>query len=111
MKALVVIAAAAVVFFVGELAHLQLLTSLWIPIFMLLFLAGFPLFAVVGQSSLFWGLFDMNLSPRASLPVRHYVATFRGKYDRSCSAQRTGTDGHSRDFIELVAGHCLRLAG
>jgi hypothetical protein len=75
VKALLFVTAAALVLLVGELAHLQLLTSLWIPLTMLLFLIGFPLFAVVGKSSLFWGLFDLDLSPRMRLPIRHFVAT------------------------------------
>jgi hypothetical protein len=75
MKALLILAAIVLVVSIGELAHLQLLASLWIPLAMLLFLAGFPLYAVVGESSLFWGLFDLDLSPRRRLPIRHFVAT------------------------------------
>jgi hypothetical protein len=75
MKALLLVAAAALVYSIAELANLQLLTMLWIPLTMLLFLIGFPLFAVVGQSSLFWGLFDLPLSPTKKLPIRLFVAT------------------------------------
>lgn len=75
MKALVLIAAMAFVVIIGELAHLQLLAAVWIPGAMLLFLVGFPLFAVVGKSDLFWGLFDLDLSPRMRLPIRNFVAT------------------------------------
>lgn len=75
MKAILVIAGAGLVLGIAELAHLQLLASLWIPLAMLLFVVGFPLFAVAGRSSLFWGLFDLPLSPRRRLPIRHYFVT------------------------------------
>lgn len=64
-----------VVVCIAVLAQSQLLAALWIPLAMLLFLVGFPLYAVAGKSSLFWGLFDLDLSPRRRLPIRHYFAT------------------------------------
>ena len=75
MKALLAVAGAALVLGIAELAHLQLLAALWIPFAMLLFLVAFPLYAVTGQSTLFWGLFDLPLSPNRRLPIRHYFVT------------------------------------
>jgi hypothetical protein len=75
MKWLSLVVGIAFLAFVAALAHIQLLEALWIPLAMLLFLVGFPLFAVAGKSSLFWGLFDLDLSPHRRLPIRHYFAT------------------------------------
>ena len=75
MKPLLLVAGAVLVLGVAELAHLQLLAALWIPFAMLLFLVAFPLYAVTGRSTLFWGLFDLNLSPTRRMPVRHYFVT------------------------------------
>jgi hypothetical protein len=75
MKVFLAAIAVALALAVGELEHLQLLTLLWIPLAMIGFLIAFPLYAVVGQSSLFHGLFDLDLSPRKRLPIRHFVAT------------------------------------
>ena len=75
MKWLSLLAGVVVVLSIAELAHLQLLVALWIPLAMLLFLVGFPLYAVAGKSSLLWGLFDLDLSPRLRLPIRQYFAT------------------------------------
>jgi hypothetical protein len=75
MKYLLFVIGIVAVALVAGLAHLQLLAALWIPLFMLLFLLGFPVYAVVGESSLFWGLFDLDLSCRLRLPIRHYFAT------------------------------------
>lgn len=75
MKWLSLLAGIVLVLCIAELAHFELLAALWIPLAMLLFLVGFPLYAVVGKSSLFWGLFDLDLSPRLRLPIRHFFAT------------------------------------
>jgi hypothetical protein len=75
MKFLFLLAGILAVAFITALAHLQLLAALSIPMAMLLFLVGFPLVAVAGKSSLLWGLFDLDLSPRLRLPIRHYFAT------------------------------------
>lgn len=75
MKVLLFVIAVLLLLFVVELAILQLLTLLWIPLTMLLFLIAFPLIAVVGESTLLWGLFDLDLSPRLRLPIRQFVVT------------------------------------
>lgn len=74
MKWLSLFAGVVLVACIAGLAYFQLLAALWIPLGMLLFLAGFPLYAVAGKSSLLWGLFDLDLSPRLRLPIRHYFA-------------------------------------
>ena len=51
MKYLLFVVGVLAVGFIAGLAHLQLLAALWIPLFMLLFLVGFPLVAVAGQSA------------------------------------------------------------
>ena len=63
-------------FYLALIAHMQLLAALWIPSLMLLFLVAFPALAVIGENSLFRGLFDLDLSPRARLPIRLFLATF-----------------------------------
>lgn len=73
IRLLIGLAIAGTVFYVVVLAKVQLLAGLWIPSAMLLFLLGFPLYAVPGNSSLFHGLFDLDLSPRKQLPIRHFV--------------------------------------
>lgn len=75
MKWLSLPAGVVLVACIAELAHFELLAALWIPLTMLLILVVLPLFAVVGKSSLLWGLFDLDLSPRRRLPIRHYFAT------------------------------------
>ncbi|HVU44726.1 MAG TPA: patatin-like phospholipase family protein [Terracidiphilus sp.] len=73
-KTLIVIAlGGAVFYYLGLIAHLQLLEMLWIPSLMAAFLLGFPAYAVALKSTLFHGLFDLDLSPRAQLPVRHFA--------------------------------------
>ncbi len=74
MRFLIVVVALAGAAGLATLSALHLLAVLWIPLAMLLFLAGFPLVAVVGRNSLFYGLFDLDLSPR-NLPIRHFVVT------------------------------------
>lgn len=74
MKWLSLFAGVVLVACIAGLAYFQLLAALWIPLGMLLFLVGFPLYAVAGKSSLLWGLFDLDLSPRLRLPIRHYFA-------------------------------------
>jgi len=75
MKWLSLLAGVVLVACIAELAHFQLLAALWIPLGMLLFLVVFPLVAVAGKSSLLWGLFDLDLSPRLRLPIRQYFTT------------------------------------
>ena len=60
-------------FYLGLIAHLQLLEMLWIPSLMAAFLLGFPAYAVALKSTLFHGLFDLDLSPRLRLPIRHFA--------------------------------------
>jgi hypothetical protein len=66
-------------------AAIQTVAVLWIPIGMVAFLVLFPLIAVVGRSTLFYGLFDLDLSPRMQLPIRQFVVTL-GAFSVSASA-------------------------
>jgi hypothetical protein len=52
----------------------QTVEALWIPIAMTAFLLAFPIWAVCFNSTLFHGLFDLELSPR-KLPIRHFLVT------------------------------------
>jgi hypothetical protein len=61
------------VFPLGALA--QTVEALWIPTGMCLFLVLFPIWVVGFNSTLFHGLFDMDLSPVKRLPVRHFLVT------------------------------------
>lgn len=74
LKWLSLLAGIAAIACLIALAYFQLLAALSIPLAMLLFLVAFPAYAVWGKSSLFWGLFDLDLSPRRRLPIRHYFA-------------------------------------
>lgn len=74
LKWLLLLAGIAVIVFLAVMAYLQLLATLSIPLGMLLFLVAFPAYAVWGKNSLFWGLFDLDLSPHLRLPIRHYFA-------------------------------------
>ena len=75
MKPIMIAVVAAVLWYLLYLAHLQLLASLWIPSAMLLFLVAFPAYTVIGQVTMLQGLFDLDLSPKARLPIRHFVVT------------------------------------
>jgi len=49
--------------------------ALWVPSVMCLFLVFFPIWTVCFNSSLFHGLFDLDLSPKKRFPVRHFLIT------------------------------------
>ncbi|HEV2132741.1 MAG TPA: patatin-like phospholipase family protein [Terracidiphilus sp.] len=56
-------------------AHVEVLTALWIPFFQLLFLLVFPIWVYATRNSLFYGLFDLPLSTRWKLPIRHFAVS------------------------------------
>lgn len=53
--------------------HLEILAALWIPFFQLVFLLVFPVWVYVTKNSLFYGMFDLALSTRWKLPIRHFA--------------------------------------
>ena len=59
----------------GFVLHLEVLTALWIPFFQLLFLLVFPIWVYATRNSLFYGLFDLALSTRWKLPIRHFAVS------------------------------------
>lgn len=105
-KWIILLAGLVLIACLGVLASLQLLAALSIPIVMLLFLVAFPAYAVVGKSSLLWGLFDLDLSPRLRLPIRHYFATlsaFAVAGSAICIVQIVLLCGHDR--FDLTPPH------
>ncbi len=54
---------------------IETVSVLWIPLGMIAVLIGFPIYAVVLRSSLFYGLFDLALSPKKKLPLGHFFTT------------------------------------
>lgn len=56
-------------------AHVEVLTALWIPFFQLFFLLAFPLWVYATRNSLFYGMFDLAPSTRWKLPVRHFAVS------------------------------------
>ena len=103
-KWIILLAGFVLIASLGVLAYLQLLAALSIPLVMLLFLAAFPLYAVVGKSSLLWGLFDLNLSPRLRLPIRHYftaLSVFAVAGSAICIIQIVRICGHDRFNLTL----------
>ena len=69
------LAIALTLVFLAIVAHMRLLGALWIPLAMAAFAAGFPIVVVLTHNSLFEGLFDLDLSPQAKLPIRLFLVT------------------------------------
>jgi hypothetical protein len=70
------LAVALTIAVLGVVAHTQLFGALWIPLAMAAFVIGFPIVIVFSHNSLFEGLFDLDLSPNAKLPIRLFLVTF-----------------------------------
>jgi len=74
-RLLIFLAIAVAIVILALVAHTGLLEALWMPLAMAAFDFGFPIFIVLTHNSLFEGLFDLDLSPKAKLPVRLFLVT------------------------------------